>query len=166
MDNNLILNSISIGGAIFAGLILLWFVSMYLKKRYASDQSNQGVATSTKISWAEKRQHPRISISWQAAIERSGQTDSVQLKDISLGGAFVVCTKPLALNDKFKITIDIPNQDPLSLNAEVVWSNSNVPADRVVNRGMGIRFIENEDQDRQQLNEALTASLESSDSGD
>ena len=113
MDNNLILNSISIGGAIFAGLILLWFVSMYLKKRYASDQSNQGVATSTKISWAEKRQHPRISISWQAAIERSGQTDSVQLKDISLGGAFVVCTEPLALNDKFKITIDIHQLRPV-----------------------------------------------------
>jgi len=84
------------------------------------------------------------------------------LKDISLGGAFVVCTEPLALNDKLKISIRIPNQEPLSLNAEVVWSNRNMPAERVVNRGMGIRFIENTEKDRQRLNEALAASLEGS----
>ena len=29
MDNSLILNSVSIGGAIFVGLILFWFVSTY-----------------------------------------------------------------------------------------------------------------------------------------
>ena len=92
----------------------------------------------------------------------AGQTDNVQLKDISLGGAFVVCAEPLALNDKFKISIRIPNRELLILNAEVVWSNSNVPADRVVNRGMGIRFIENTEEDRQRLNEALAVSLEDS----
>jgi len=164
MDNNLILNSIGIGGALFVGLVVFWFVSMYLKKRLASDQAAQGYTPSTKTSWEEKRRHPRIAISWQAFIEISGQTDSVQLKDISLGGAFVVCAEPLALNDKLKISIRIPNQEPLRLNAEVVWSNRNVPADRIVNRGMGVRFIENTDKDRQRLNEALAISLEDSQS--
>lgn len=82
------------------------------------------------------------------------------MRDISLGGAFVVCSEPLALNAKFKISIRIPNQEPLRLNAEVVWSNRNMSADRVVNRGMGIRFIENTEKDRQRLNEILAASLE------
>jgi len=162
MDNNLIVNSIGIGGALFVGLISFWFVSMYLKKRFASNKPAQGYTPSTRTSWEEKRRHPRIAISWQASIEISGQTDKVQLKDISLGGAFVVCTEPLALNDKLKISIRIPNQEPLSLNAEVVWSNRNMPAERVVNRGMGIRFIENTEKDRQRLNEALAASLEGS----
>jgi len=162
MDNNLILNSIGIGGALFVGLIIFWFVSMYLKKRLASDQAAQGYTPSTKISWEEKRRHPRVAISWQAFIEMSGQTDNVQLKDISLGGAFVVCAEPLALNDRFKISIRIPNRELLLLNAEVVWSNSNVPADRVVNRGMGIRFIENTEKDRQRLNKALAYSVEDS----
>jgi Tfp pilus assembly protein PilZ len=162
MDNNLIVNSIGIGGALFVGLVVFWFVSMYLKKRLASDQAAQGYTPSTKTSWEEKRRHPRIAISWQAFIEISGQTDSVQLKDISLGGAFVVCADPLALNEKFKISIRIPDQELLLLNAEVVWSNRNVPADRVVNRGMGIRFIENTEKDRQRLNEALADSLEDS----
>jgi Tfp pilus assembly protein PilZ len=162
MDSNLLLNSIGIGGALFVGLVLFWFVSMYLKKRLASDQAAQSYTPSTKTSWEEKRRHPRIAISWQAFIEISGQTDNVQLKDISLGGAFVVCAEPLALNDRFKISIRIPNRELLALNAEVVWSNSNVPADRVVNRGMGIRFVENTEKDRQRLNEALAVSLENS----
>ena len=162
MDSNLLLNSIGIGGALFVGLIIFWFVSMYLKKRLASDQAAQGYTPSTKISWEEKRRHPRVAISWQAFIEMSGQTDNVQLKDISLGGAFVVCAEPLALNDRFKISIRIPNRELLLLNAEVVWSNSNVPADRVVNRGMGIRFIENTEKDRQRLNKALAYSVEDS----
>ncbi len=162
MDNNLILNSIGIGGAIFVGLILFWFISTYLKKRLSSDQSAQGYTASTKISWEEKRRHPRIAVSWQASLETCGQTDNVQLKDISLGGAFVVCPEPLGLNDKLKIRIHIPHREPLCLNAEVVWSNRNMPADRVVNRGMGIRFIENTEKDRQGLNEALAASFEDS----
>jgi Tfp pilus assembly protein PilZ len=159
MDSNYLLNSIGIGGALFVGLIIFWFVSMYLKKRLTTDQAVQGYTPSTKTSWEEKRRHPRLAISWQAFIEMSGQTDNVQLKDISLGGAFVVCAQPLALNDKFKISIRIPNRELLLLNAEVVWSNSNMPADRVVNRGMGIRFIENTEKDRQRLNEALSVSL-------
>ncbi len=162
MDSNLLVNSIGIGGALFVGLVIFWFVSMYLKKRLASDQAAQSYTPSTKTSWEEKRRNPRVAISWQALIEMAGQTNNVQLKDISLGGAFVVCAEPLALNDKFKISIRIPNRELLLLNAEVVWSNSNVPADRVVNRGMGIRFIENTEEDRQRLNEALAVSLEDS----
>ena len=160
MDNSVILNSIGIGGAIFVALILFWFVSMYLKKRWASDRSTHGYTPSTKFSWEEKRAHPRIAISWKASIEAASQADDVQLKDISLGGAFVVCADPLPLSEKFKISIQIPGQEPLGLTAEVVWSNKNMPANKVVNRGMGIRFIENTEKDRQRLEKALADSLD------
>ena len=115
---------------------------------------------STQISWKEKRRHPRMAVSWEATIGTSPTADSVQLKDISLGGAFVVCAKPLNLSDKFQINLQIPDQEVLRLNAEVVWSNINVPEERVVNRGMGIRFIDNEERDRHQLSTALSAALE------
>ena len=160
MDNSVILNSIGIGGAIFVALILFWFVSMYLKKRWASDHSAHGYTPSTKFSWEEKRAHPRIAISWKASIEAASQADDVQLKDISLGGAFVVCADPLPLSEKFKISIQIPGQELLGLTAEVVWSNKNMPANKVVNRGMGIRFIENTEKDRQRLEKALAVSIE------
>ena len=159
MESKLIVNSIGIGGTIFVGLILFWFIFVYLKKRMTSDQSGSEVSLSNKFAWQEKRSHPRVSISWQAAIEQSGSRQEVQLKDISLGGAFVVCRNPLALNERFKITIAIPDQDALPLNAQVVWSNANIPGDKVVNRGMGIRFIENEEKERRRLQAAITAAV-------
>lgn len=160
MEDKLIINSIGIGGAIFVGLILFWFVFVYLKKRMTSDQSASEISASNKLAWQEKRRHPRIAVSWRAVIEQSDRRAEVRLKDVSLGGAFVVCEEPLALNQRFKISIDIPDLESLPLNAEVVWSNVNIPRDKVVNRGMGIRFIENEEKERRQLQEAITAAFE------
>ena len=166
MESKFILNSVAIGGAIFVGLILFWFIFVYLKKRTRSDQSTAGISASTNLAWAEKRRHPRVAISWQAVIEQPGGHEAVQLKDISLGGAFVVCGDPLALKDRFKITITIPDQEPLPLNAEVVWSNANTPLDKVVYRGMGIRFIENEEKERSRLQTAISAAFEQTDHQD
>jgi hypothetical protein len=160
MESKIIVNSIGIGGAVFVGLIFFWFIFVYLKKRMTSDQSGSAASSLNKIAWEEKRRHPRVAIAWQAAVERSGRREEVQLKDVSLGGAFVLCRRPLALNDRFKITINIPDQGPLALNAEVVWSNANIPREKVVNRGMGIRFIENEEMERQMLQGAITAAFE------
>jgi len=160
MDNNLIVNSIGIGGAIFVGLLLFWFMRSYLKKRFAPDQSSLGHTPSTQISWKEKRRHPRVAVSWEASMGNSPPADSVQLRDISLGGAFVVCATPLDLNEKFEISIHLPNKEHLQLNAEVVWSNMNVPEEKVVNRGMGIRFIDNNESNRRKLNDALSAAIE------
>ena len=42
----------------------------------------------------------------------------------------------------------------------MVWSNVNMPSDKVVNRGMGIRFINNEEKQRQILQDAISAALE------
>ena len=159
MESKIIVNSIGIGAAVFVGLIFFWFIFVYLKKRMTSDQSGSAVALSNKIAWEEKRRHPRVAVAWQAAVELSDRREEVQLKDISLGGAFVVCREPLALNDRFKITIIIPDQGPLALNAEVVWSNANIPKEKVVNRGMGIRFIENEEMERRQLQGAIAAAF-------
>lgn len=160
MESKLLINSIGIGGAFFVGIIVFWFIFVYLKKRITADQSKQGYSTATKISWEEKRQHPRVELSWQAFLEKSEQRQEVQLKDISLGGAFVICQEPLALQEKFKITFHLPDQEPLELNAEVVWSNANMPRDKVVHRGMGIRFIKNEEKERQLLQDAIEAALE------
>jgi Tfp pilus assembly protein PilZ len=163
MESKFILNSIGIGGAFFCGIILFWFVFVYLKKRMTADQSTQGHSAAAKISWEEKRRHPRIDITWQAVLENAARTEKVALKDISLGGAFVCCQQPWALQDKFKFSLNLPDRQPLQLNAEVVWSNVNMPSDKVVNRGMGIRFINNPEQARRQLQAAIDAAMEKSD---
>ncbi len=162
MESKIIANSIGIGGAVFVGLVLFWFIFVYLKKRMTSDPSKVGSSLPSRVSWEEKRRHPRVATDWRASIEKSGQNIQVQLKDISLGGAFVLCRKPLALKENFQIALDLPNQTSLRLNAEVVWTNANIPADEVVNRGMGIRFIQNEEIKRRQLQQAITTAFENS----
>ena len=49
----------------------------------------------------------------------------------------------------------IPDQDALLLNAQVMWSNSNVPQEEVINRGMGIQFVQNKETARQRLEQAI-----------
>ena len=163
MESKFIITSIGIGGAFFVGLVVFWFIFVYLKKHMTSDHSSPGHNSTAGVNWEEKRRHPRIEISWQAQLEKSEGPRAVHLKDISLGGAFVVCEKPLALQDRFKISIELPERGTLQLNAEVVWSNANTPRDKVVNRGMGIRFVNNEEKERQQLQDAITEAGQESD---
>jgi len=80
----------------------------------------------------------------------------VRLKDISLGGAFVICQEPVPLDEKLRIYIEVPNQDRFALNAEVVWSNMNVPEAKVIHRGLGVKFVQNTEAARTRLEEAIT----------
>ncbi len=163
MESKFIITSIGIGAAFFAGMIIFWFIFGYLKKRISADKLKQGYSAASNNFREEKRQHPRVEISWYAFLEKSEQSQEVQLMDISLGGAFVICQQPLALQEQFKIILDLPDQGALPLTAEVVWSNANMPREKVATRGMGIRFIKNEEKERQLLQDAITAVLEKPD---
>jgi Tfp pilus assembly protein PilZ len=155
--------SIGIGGAIFVGFVLFWFVRIYFKRRTGAEPGS-GFTPPPPLRtspWEEKRSQPRLAVSWHAALVSPRGGSPAQLKDISLGGAFVACPNPLPLGERFHIAIDLPGRRPLELKAEVVWSNLNVPADRVINRGMGIRFIDNSEEKRKILSEAVAAVLRS-----
>lgn len=154
--NPLVLLSITLGGAIFLSLVLFWFVAVYIKKRVAPNASIKAAAGLPRRPWEEKRGHPRLSVSWHATIPTAHGVLNAQLRDISQGGAFAVCPTPLPLSERFDIVIEVPQRPPLTLQAEVVWSNANVPGDAVVNRGMGVRFVGNDSGRRQALAEALS----------
>ncbi len=156
MDNGIIVTSLAIGVAIFAGLVIFWFFNAFVKRKLGTDQSLQLATTSQKSNWEEKRQHPRVAISWAAVLEPPYEDLKIQLKDISLGGAFVVCGKPLPPKEKIRLCLKIPDQEELLLNAQVVWSNTNVPQEKVINRGMGIQFVQNTDRARQHLEQAIS----------
>lgn len=152
--------SIGTGGAVFIGFILFWFLRVYFKKRRGAEHATAPLLQRTP--WEEKRSQPRLAVSWHAAFGTPRGVAPAQIKDISPGGAFVVCAEPLPLSERFYIQIDLPGQAPLELKAEVVWSNVNVPADRIINRGMGIRFIDNEEEKRKTLSGAIAAVVRSS----
>jgi PilZ domain len=156
--NTILIVGVAVGGAVFVGFVLFWFIGVYLKKRMSPGISVKAHPVfALRINWEEKRVQPRLSVSWNASFAAPHGPARAQLKDISLGGAFVVCPAPLPLSDRFQIVIELPDGTPLALNAEVVWSNANVPADMIVNRGMGVRFIDNDASKRRCLTDAISA---------
>ena len=165
MPKAAIVSMLGIGLGVIVAMVIFWSVSKFIRRRISPEQFNQALADAQNPNWEEKRRQGRMAVSWQASMETSQGTIPVQLKNISHSGAFVVCPEPIALNEKFRMTIDAPNQKPFPLQAEVVWSNASVPDDKVVHRGMGIRFVENATEERTQLNNALELDLKEDESG-
>lgn len=94
----------------------------------------------------EKRKHFRVDINWQVLMETSDGIVEAEIKNISLGGGFICCKKPLPLEKVFPLTMIGPDNEHVIATAKVVWSNVNVPNDKVINRGMGVRFIKMSDR--------------------
>ena len=159
MDSDVIVTSMGVGAAIFAGLIIFWFFHLFIKRRLGADQSFQATGGSSKVNGEEMRRHPRLELSWAAAMELGHGSIKVRLRDISLGGAFVICREPIPPATRFRLYLEPPGQDTFALNAEVVWSNMNVPKEKVIHRGMGVRFVQNTDAARKHLEEAITTHL-------
>jgi uncharacterized protein (TIGR02266 family) len=108
------------------------------------DRSDIGTHPSVELSQkggADKRQHPRVDINWSVSMETPDGIIDGEIKNISLGGAFICCKKPLPVGQVFHLTMMGPNNEPVPATAEVAWSNINVPDEKVINRGMGVRFI-------------------------
>ena len=126
---------------IFGGFVLIWVAYYFLKMRGRSDFSYNPSVESSQKGGVDKRQHPRVDINWSISMETPDGTIDGEIKNISLGGAFIGCKKPLPIGQFFSLTMTAPNNEPVIATAEVVWSNENFPEDKVVNRGMGVRFI-------------------------
>ena len=79
-------------------------------------------------------------------METSEGVIGAEVRNISLGGAFICCKRPLPMGEVFRLTLMGADKDPLTAIAKVVWSNVNVPNEKVINRGMGVRFIKMSDR--------------------
>ncbi len=132
--------------ALLMGFILVFVVYYFLKVRISSDLD---FPTSVKLSQdvgKQKRKHPRTNINWPVSMETSHGTIEAEIKNISLGGAFICCQQPMPLGEIFHLTMTGPDNEPVTATAEVAWSNVNVPDEKVINRGMGVRFIKMSDR--------------------
>ena len=155
MDSSIIITSIGIGAGLFVGLIIFWFFHSVVKRRLGSDQFMQAINTAQLKSGKDQRRHPRIAVSWLATMEIGQLSVNVRLKNISLGGAFIICQEPVPLDEKLRIYLEVPNQDRFALNAEVVWSNMNMPEAKVIHRGLEVKFVQNTEAARTRLEEAI-----------
>jgi uncharacterized protein (TIGR02266 family) len=138
---------LAFGGIIcFLGFVIVFLVYYFWKVHTRSDLD---IHTSVKLSQdagEQRRKHPRANINWPVSMETSNGAIEAEVKNISLGGAFICCKKPLPIGEVFPLTMIGPNDEPVKATAQVVWSNVNVPEEKVVNRGMGVRFIKMSDR--------------------
>jgi hypothetical protein len=134
---------------IFLAFVLFFLVFYFLKSRMSSDvDSHVSVSLPQKVK-EERREHPRTDVSWPVRTETPGGTMEARLNNISLSGAFICCEKPLPVGETFRLTLIVSEDESVAATAQVVWSNVNVPADKVVNRGMGVRFLQRSDRHNQ-----------------
>ena len=162
MNNTHLIMSIIFGGILFGiFLFVIWIIFRNVKKRMMPRQHSSPPAIFIpETPESERRKHPRIGIHWSVMMNTPNGMINGKTKDLSLGGAFIRCQNPLPLKDQFTLTITPPTMAPIMLTAEVVWSNANVPEHMVVNRGMGIHFIQESDENIQYLKSAIDDYIE------
>lgn len=142
-------------------LCIIFFIIYKILSRIkdqARGNPDSGKLSEFKLATAEKMPGiERIKTECPAIIERSDGFIRVGIREITLNGAFVTCPRPLEVGETFQIKMIFQNQNPLTLEADVVWNNNNVPGDQVVARGMKVRFLKLSDEDRLFLNEMFAA---------
>ena len=160
MNLELVLVSVVLTTILVAFLLTIYKVLIRnIKKKIVPINGIKAMRTSSISDWEEKRQDPRIDVLWPVLMETSRGEVEAKIKDLSYGGAFIACPEPLPLKEQFSLIINMPGQKPLTLVSEVVWSNSNVPDDKIVTRGMGISFTQNTQENRKSYNNAIVSHL-------
>lgn len=139
----------------FIILSFIWLLfNNYKKRKFSQNRPVNAIDLADEIA-EEERKEQRIDIVWPASIKTGNRVIKAKTKDLSRGGAFLKCNEPLAPGEQFHLIIEIPEKDSIVLNSEVIWSNCNIPEEKVVNRGMGVRFIKNNDEDLVRLKNSL-----------
>jgi len=102
----------------------------------------------------ERRTFLRAELKWRVLVRIDDTVVEGVTKNISAGGAYVRCARPLKLNEVFDMVIKAPDGS-LKVKAEVVWSNIYGPDDEINPRGMGVMFLEISDEVRQAISKAV-----------
>ena len=144
-----------------AFLSFVWIIFQNFRKRMLPKSKPVNVIDLAAYEVEEKREEKRVDIIWPVSVQISNEIIKTETKELSRSGAFIHYSKPLLPGTQFVLTIETPAKGDISLKSEVVWSNCNMPEEKVVIRGMGIRFIQNMDEDLNLLKSALEEYLDS-----
>jgi len=89
-------------------------------------------------------------------LKKSQGVMKTSLKEITLSGVFLICPNPLPVGETFQVKILADDSEPLEFDAEVLWNNENVSADKVIHRGKKVRFSKLSHDDRKTLSEIVS----------
>lgn len=99
----------------------------------------------------DRRRAPRVKVDLAARWEGVLNQEQAQVTDLSTSGCFVLTGGKVENKELVRLEIDLPNQDPLYLWAEVV--------DAAYEIGFAVRFTAIEDIDEKRLSEFIDAEL-------
>jgi hypothetical protein len=145
------------GIVLFLIISLACFFIIVIRRRIAVYSGTTEPSTGNMAVWAQKTQkkNPKHKLNFPTTVvTQDGKMDG-EAQNISLLGAFVSCQEPLSPGEVFEIIIKLPDSTQLTLPAETVWDNTNVAEERIITRGMSVRFREMSDMDRQTLEKAI-----------
>lgn len=105
----------------------------------------------------EKRQFPRARVNLFVVVQTKQGVISTETHDISLAGAFIRALNPFWPDEVFKILMKIPNLDrPISSNAQVVWARSRKSDPSLLPTGIGVKFVQLSNRDRNLLERIIS----------
>jgi uncharacterized protein (TIGR02266 family) len=110
-----------------------------------------------------RRQNPRVKKMLTLSIRSQAGLAKAFSEDVSLGGMFIRTSSPLALDEVFNLKIQLPGEEnPLDVGCQVCWVRSEAQA-REQGRpsGMGVKFIQMSESDKQRLKQELQATMSS-----
>lgn len=96
----------------------------------------------------DKRQHPRVEISWPATIITDDGLVSCRTENLSPEGTLIRCSEPPGLLDSFRLVFKPAERQLILATAEKVWSKS-FDNNNGTSHTMGVRFTFIPDHDHQ-----------------
>jgi len=108
----------------------------------------------------ERRKHDRILVKWPVVLVTPQRYIGGEAKNISVGGASVVCTRDPGRYEPLRLAIKIPaSEELLQVTGIVVWSKLQAQPNDLYGCETGIRFTSFIGNSRQYLTEAIAECL-------
>lgn len=142
---------------VFTIAFFLIFFAIYFFRPKKSDKIISPAGEKKILDPEEISLPHRAEPLWAAVIETAaGETAEATIVSITHGSGFIATDAAVKVGEKLPVTINAPGRPPLQIRVEITWSNMHLPADNVLKRGMGIRFIETGKDAVCLINEAIS----------
>jgi hypothetical protein len=145
-------------------LVLLFFIFLRVVSRYKKQALGEvDVKSAQNIQFEVKDDASpaeRVQLQCPALIEMAGGVMKVGLKELTTSGAFITCPRPFAVGESFTIRIQLNSRTSHCFKAEVIWNNQNVIEEEIVVRGMKVRFLKLNENERQMIHDTITLRLQ------
>ena len=103
----------------------------------------------------DKRQFPRVELSWPVTVITDDGLATGRTQNISLVGTLIRCAEIPELQHSFRLIFRPAEREILLATAERVWHRASV-RDNSISHAVGVRFTFIPDQDYDWISEAIS----------